>query len=497
MMTKTRTASRAALIAGVSLLATAGAARAQDAAPRTQAEAEARIAALEAQLAALALQVADLKAATAASFKDVRATQVAAASSAAPPATATVSIAGGRPTIASTDGAFSATVHAAMQADLAHYDQDKGLPAALGNGRDLNSGTNFRRVRLGVDGRAYKNFEYSVLFDFGGSGVDGPGGLQEVWLQYNAASFKVKAGVFAPNLGLEDAGSVYGSLFPERATPSEMSRTLAGAEKRIALQAQWVHPRWLLTGAVTGGRAGDSQTFDEQLSYVGRLAVLPVKTKDWLVHLGANASVIASPAQTSVGGAYPLTVSDRPELRVDGAQLISSGAIDADGARNYGLELAVQHKNLMVQSEYFGIELDRRGSAAGVTDPKFNGWYVEGSWVLTGEARRYNPNTFAFDAPSIQNPFDVKKGTWGAWELAGRYSVADLNYHQNAALVADRVRGGEQKIASVGVNWYPNSIVKFSLSYLDVSIDRLDPAGGAAPLSQDYQAINLRSQYAF
>jgi phosphate-selective porin OprO/OprP len=480
MMTKTRTAFRAALIAGVSLLATAGAARAQDAAPRAQAEAEARIAALEAQLATLAQQVADLKAATAASLKEVRATQV-----------------GGKPTIASTDGAFSATFHAAMQADLAHYDQDKGLPAALGNGRDLNSGTNFRRVRIGVDGRAYKNFEYSALFDFGGSGTDGPGALQEVWLQYNAAPFKVKAGVFAPNLGLEDAGSVYGSLFPERASPSEMSRTMAGAEKRIALQAQLVHPRWLITGAITGGKAGDSQTFDEQLGYVGRVAVLPVKTKDWLVHLGANASVIASPPQTSVGGAYPLTVGDRPELRVDGTQLISSGAINADGARNYGLEFAVQNKNLMVQSEYFDVKLDRRGPAAGVTDPKFTGWYVEGSWVLTGEARRYNPNNFAFDAPSIHSPFDLKKGTWGAWELAGRYSVADLNYHQNATLVADRVRGGEQKITSVGVNWYPNSIVKFSLSYLDVSIDRLDPAGGPAPLSQDYQAVNLRSQYAF
>ena len=97
-MTTTKTALRVALIAGVSFISMAGAASAQTASP---ADAEARIAALEAQLSALSSQIADLKAATAASLKDVRATQSA----------TTVSIAGGKPTIASGDGAFSATFH--------------------------------------------------------------------------------------------------------------------------------------------------------------------------------------------------------------------------------------------------------------------------------------------------------------------------------------------------------------------------------------------------
>jgi phosphate-selective porin OprO and OprP len=487
MMIKTRTALRAALIAGASLLATAGAVQAQEAAPRTPEEAEARIAALEAQLATLAQQVADLKAATAASLKDVRAAQSA----------TTVSIAAGRPTIASGDGAFSATIHAVMQLDAAQYYQDKGLPAVLGNARDLNSGTNFRRARLGVDGKFYRNFEYNVLLDFGGAGTDGQGALQELWVQYNYAPFKVRAGAFAPNVGLEDAASTNGSLFPERPSAAELARGLAGADRRIGVQAQALGERWLISGAITGARAGDGQTFDEQLGYVGRVAFVPLKGLDWLVHVGANASKVVTPAQTAIGGPYAVTVSDRPELRVDGTQLITTGAIDATGARHLGFEAAAQKKNLLIQGEYFDIAVDRRNPAAGVTDPKFQAWYVEGSWVLTGEARRYNPNTFAFDAPAIEHPFDPKKRQWGAWELAARYSVADLNHHELATLAADRVRGGEQKIATVGVNWFPNPVTKFSLSYYDVSIDRLDPAGAAVPLSQDYQVINFRSQYAF
>ncbi|MBW8860585.1 MAG: porin, partial [Caulobacter sp.] len=129
-MTRIQIALRAALIGGASLLAMTGAAHAQTA--HTPEQQQARIEALEAQLEALSSQIADLKAATAASLKDVRTAQAA----------TTVSIAGGKPTIASGDGAFSATVHAVMQLDAAWYNQDSGLPPSVATGRDLNSGTN-------------------------------------------------------------------------------------------------------------------------------------------------------------------------------------------------------------------------------------------------------------------------------------------------------------------------------------------------------------------
>jgi phosphate-selective porin OprO/OprP len=487
-MNKTQTALRTALIAGASLIAMTGAAHAQTA--QTPEQQQARIEALEAQLEALSSQIADLKAATAASLKDVRTAQAA----------TTVSVANGKPSIASGDGAFSANIHAVMQLDATWYNQDSGLPATT-VGRDLNSGTNFRRARLGVDGKAFKNFDYGILLDFGGSGTDGPGALQEIYLQYNYAPFKVKVGAFAPNLGLEDAASTNGSLFPERPSAAEAARGLAGADRRIALQGQAVGERWIVSGAVTGAKTGDGATFDEQLGYVGRVAFIPFKGYDWLTHVGVNASLIAQPAQSTAAGPYPITVEDRPELRTDGTRLVSTtppggAAIDASGARHYGFELAAQKQNFLIQGEYFDIALDRRNNrAANVTNPKFSGWYVEGGWVLTGEARKYNPANFAFDAPAITNPFDPKAGKWGAWELAARYSVLDLNHHEYATVAADRVRGGLQEIATVGVNWFPNSVTKFSLDYLDVDVDRRDATG--VQIGQSYKAVNLRSQYAF
>ena len=460
----------AGLFAGVALTAFWGPAFAQDTAT------EARIEALEAQLSALQDQIADLKASTAANEQAIRDEQHA----------TTVSIEKGKPTIASGDGQFSATFHGVMQLDTAQYFQDKSLPASVTVGRDLNSGTNFRRGRFGVDGKLFGDWDYSLLLDFGGSGTDGSTTLHELWIQYSGFKpFKVRVGAFAPNLGLEDAASTNGSLFPERPSSAEVARSLAGADKRIGAQVLANGDRWLVAAAVTGAKAADAATLDEQVGYTFRVAGTPFYGYDWRIHLGANASLVTTPAQTTAG-LYQIGLSDRPELRVDGTQLVSTGGIDADSARHWGLEAAAQKKNLLIQGEYFDYTIDRRSGVA-LPDPHFHGWYVEGGWIVTGEARKYNSATAAFDAPAIDHPFDLDGRDWGAWEVVGRYSMLDLN--------DEPVRGGEQTIWSGGVNWFPNSAVKFSLHYLDVSVERLNGAGQQA--GQDYQAVNLRSQFAF
>jgi phosphate-selective porin OprO/OprP len=115
--------------------------------------------------------------------------------------------------------------------------------------------------------------------------------------------------------------------------------------------------------------------------------------------------------------------------------------------------------------------------------------------VLTGEARKYNTATAAFDAPSVAKPLDPSKDQWGAWELAARYATLDLDANPNSALAANRIRGGEQSIWTLGVNWFPNPAVKFMVDVQDVSIERRNAAG--LPLDQDYKSVNLRSQFAF
>ncbi|MDB5441148.1 MAG: phosphate-selective porin, partial [Caulobacteraceae bacterium] len=436
----------------------------------------ARLQALEDQVAALSSQIADLKASTSAATDDlsnrVNAT--------------TIALPNGKPSFATADGAFTANVRGVIQLDAAQYFQKDSLPASVTTGRDLNSGTNFRRFRIGLDGKLFRDFDYSILTDFGGAGVDGPGVIQEAYVQYNGwtlpgitvagapAPVRIRAGAFAPNLGLEDAASTSTAIFPERASPAEVARGLAGADKRIALQVGVNSDRWLVSAAATGAKAGDAATFDEQLGFVGRIAGTPVKAPGVLLHVGLNGSIVTQPAQTAAGAVRTITFSDRPELRVDGTQLVSSGALDATRASHVGAEFALQAKNFLLQSEVYRYHIDRRNPA--VRDDDFYGWYAEGSYIFGATAgRKYNVTNGAFDAPTIAKNFSVKDGGLGALELAARYSVTDLDDHTRALPTINQVRGGKQTIASGQINWFLNPALRLGVTYYDVRVSRLTP----------------------
>jgi phosphate-selective porin OprO/OprP len=502
--------SRAGLLAATALagaLGFASGAWAQDggqvvatAAPEAPADPrDAEIRALHDEISALAAQVADLKAAVSSNIKDVRDVQ-------AKQDKAVVST--GKPALRSADGAFSAELHGVVQFDAGGYFQDN-VPAAQtdAHARDLNDGTNFRRARIGIGGKFYSDFNYNVLFDFGGYGSEDAGKIQEAWVEYAGLPHsRFRVGAFAPLLGLEDAVSTNSMLFLERPAMAEISRTLAGGDRRTGAQAAFGGDHWLAAAAITSNgvstlntnaSALGTQNYDEQLGYTARLAASPLHGEDYLVHVGVNGSLVSKPGDAGPAAAirYGLQLRDRPELSLDSTRLIDTGAIDADGARQWGLELAAQWKSFYVEGEYFDISIQRRNPA--LSDPDFKGWYVEGSWVLTGEPRKYNPLTAAFDGPSPAHPFG-KDGGHGAFELGLRYSVADLNYHEGAlgaATPADGIRGGEQKIFAAGLNWYFNTDVRLMLQYQHVDIDRLNSAG--AQIGQDYNTLAVRSQVAF
>ncbi len=488
----------------------AGAAAAQDA-PIATAQAqtpappldprEAKIQQLESEVQELAAQIGDLKAEMSSGLKDVRATQA---------AQTKVTIANGKPQIASADGKFTANLHGVMQFDAAHYFQGT-VPAAQvdPHAQNLNSGTNFRRARIGIDGKAFSDFNYNVLLDFGGTaGGEDAGKVQELWVEYTGFHpFRVKVGAFPPLLGLEDANSTNGQPFLERPAASDATRSLAGGDRREAVQLAANGDHWLVAGSVTGNTVSslssvaagfNAQNYDEQVGLTGRAAISPIHGADYLVHLGVHGQVVTQPADAGPAAAtrYGLTLSATPELTVDGTKLISTGAINSTGAHEWGLEAGAQFKSFYVQGEYFNEGFDRLNPAAGVTNPHFTGWYVEGSWFLTGETRRYNPATAAWDAPgSIRHPLDPKGGGAGAFEVALRYSDLDLNYHTLSAVAGDAVRGGDQKIFAVGLNWYPNTFARFMVDYQHVKVERINSA--LLEIGQAYDTIGVRSQFAF
>lgn len=443
-------------------------------------------------------------------------------------APAEVAIAGGKPSIRSTDGRFVVNLHGVMQFDAAGYFQKAAGPIATdlrrggaasdtAHARDLNSGTNFRRARIGVEGRVFGDFDYNILFEFGGGGAEDAGHIQELWLQYSGLKpLRFRVGAFSPSVGLEDQNSTNGMPFLERPAIADIARSLAGGDYREAAQISAAGSRWFASAAITtrtvgtinSSGSGSSPSFDQNLGGILRVAAIPFEGKDWLVHVGAHGSRVFSVADAggpdAAGIRYPVQLRERPELRVDGTRLIDTGQIDARHVTEGGLELAGQKGPLYLQGEYERISIERRDSA--LSDPHFSGWYAEGGLMLTGERRQYNRATFAFDAPLVARPFDPARGGWGALEIVGRYSVADLNYRAGApgtAPAADAVRGGRQAILAAGLNWYLNPLIRFMIDYQHVKVDRLSPsvAGYMTPvgagIGQSYDTLSIRSQLAF
>lgn len=426
----------------------------------------------------------------------------------APPtarAEAGVTLANGRPTIQSADGAHSVSLRGRVFTDFAHYAQDaagplatdfrRGSIGAAGNretfaAQDLSSGVNIRRATIGIDGRFANDWTYRLLYEFGGSGSEGPARINEAWIAYGGFDFgNLQFGAFAPPANLEDSTSIEDALFLERATPAELSRALGGGEGRYAVGMRHRRERGLAALHLTGAVVNDAEIYDEQLAFVGRVGGLVATTDDYNLHLGANGTWVFSTPDTlgenQAGVRRAIRFRDRPELRVNGTRLIDTGTIDSDAAYSYGLEAAANWRNFFVQAEHFWYGADRRAGRAG-GDPRFDAWYVQGSWVITGERRRYDAGTASWRQPRPARAFSRDGEGLGAFEAAARYSRTDLNWNTGDPLglaPAGGIRGGEQRIFTLGLNWYPNAVVKLMLDYMRVEVDRMNPVavGNASP----------------
>ena len=119
-------------------------------------------------------------------------------------------------------------------------------------------------------------------------------------------------------------------------------------------------------------------------------------------------------------GSNALTLSDRPELRIDPTPILSAGAIaNLTHAQVYSVESAAQLGSLFFEGEYFWFNIER----AGQPSLRFDGGYVEGAWTFTGERRKYNPEAGAYRTIVPDHPFSPATHEWGAWEIAGRFST--------------------------------------------------------------------------
>ncbi|HWD26682.1 MAG TPA: porin [Rhizomicrobium sp.] len=456
-----------------------------------------------------------------------------------------------RPTVKSGDGRFTMAFRVRFQSDFAGFMQDTPAPvvapATLPANRDLSSGAVIRRAYFGVEGKVFNDFNYELRLNGGGTdgGNNGASGVpnggegdplvnKAVLTYVGIPHWHLNVGVIEPAFMFEGTTSSASLMFLERPEIDNIAADTFGAgdsRRGVELGFQhtdlfWSGDNLAVTGAFTGGKTGSTANHgnggDENTQVLGRIS-----DRLWTDGVQSNFQIGASGAEvlysgTAAGGAtQTLRFRDRPEIRVDGTRLIDTGGINAKTGHMWALDAGGNIDNFFLGGEYASFTMDRQCAGGILTvanapqcanaahtaidgtkvfdHPTSSGFYVEGSWVITGEAKQYSPGAInnevgGFNAPVPSAPFSFSGGSWGAWELAVRYSDTDLDFHDtqvSSTSLLPGINGGDEKIIAIALNWYLNRNIRVMLDDNIVHVQKGGVGTTAAVLNHDNQDLNI------
>jgi phosphate-selective porin OprO/OprP len=189
----------------------------------------------------------------------------------------------------------------------------------------------------------------------------------------------------------------------------------------------------------------EKNSFDESASqYVGRLTWAPLVSEDRsnLLHVGVGYRY----SDAKEGFRY----ITEPEFNKS-PDFVDTGMHPADKTQTYNVEFAWRRGPTMLTSEYTRTDV----SSPALGNPSFDGYFVEASWVLTGEMRAYNNKSGVFTGIPVAKT--VYQNGKGAWELYTRYSDINLN--------DGTIHGGDMQIATLGLNWWLTPFFSINAGY--------------------------------
>lgn len=458
-----------------------------------------------------------------------------------------------------------------LQVDAGGYPSYTPAPMTLDR-KGLSDGVDLRRARLGVIGNFMTDWHYAFVYDFGNT-ADGYNsnnafanansstspttsntflsGVENAFITYNGFyshgqqyPVAIDMGILDVPWTLSEAMSSNDTLFMERSSSQVVATQFGGGDFRSAIGARSNNDRYWLgayltgpnsgalhtagascntgTGAVTAGTpcvtSAQMTGLGPQFAFLARGSYQVVQQQDATLHIGFNYGNLFAPRAQA--NEMAIQLFDRPELRVDPTYFLNTGYIPARGGQVFGAEAAASWHNFFIEGEYYHYLVETRAGVTavpgnlqgGVPGPtlNFDGGYVEASYSFGGR-RVYDASRGAYTGVIPEMPLAPGSSGWGALELAGRYSIVNLNspYLTSATLgpaytvpgtftgASTTYGGGRQTSYGVGLNWYPNSNMKFMLDYEHVIVDNPQVYGGTNYRGATIDWIAARSQLVF
>jgi phosphate-selective porin OprO/OprP len=309
-----------------------------------------------------------------------------------------------------------------------------------------------RRSRVGIEGHLFQDLEYEVDAEL----QDDEQPWRDAFVNYRRfRAAEIQAGRFKIPFGREQTTSIFNIDFAQRALAS--TELTSGRE----------------VGGMLHGRFGgdvllyETGVFKHDGDYVAREGVQAGTTWVGRVVVGpwANGRSVLRRAELGVAA----TIGELPEglngLRgrtLSGYEFWAPVYVKGRRVR-LGVEGGWTPGPVSVQGEYIRVSDERNGQGLGdvdLPDAVAHGWYLGGSWALTGERK----------AGGIEPRRPFLQGGAGAVEVAGRFETLrfgsagtdgepPFSNPRAANLLPNRDR-----ILTIGVNWYLNRFGRITVN---------------------------------
>lgn len=367
----------------------------------------------------------------------------------------------------SADGEFKWWFDSRLQIDGALYFENKNA---------LSNGTIMRRATFALKSVLWKHWQAEIDVDFGDAVFD----ARDMWIRYNVPKIGLafQVGNFKEPFGMERLNSSRLLTFLERS----MVSNAFPLGRRMGIVGRYWKNYGQLTFGVMGHELGtriDKGTKDEGYALTSRLTVAPINKKGKTLHLGVAASSKTPDAVPDLA-LNTIEINARSETYVYDPKLLHTGDIkDVNYYDRMGGEFALVLGPLYAQSEYMLAKVHRW---YGKPIAEFSGAYGTVTYMLTGESRTYYVDEGEF------GPTDKPKRSWGALELAARFSTLDLNDADAG------ITGGKGDQWMLGLNYYPNMNIKIQFNYSKAKLDQFATSKGRMQGGDDFSFIQMRFQ---
>jgi phosphate-selective porin OprO/OprP len=356
-------------------------------------------------------------------------------------------------TLETKDKAFKIKMGGRLNVDWGNIDADDDTEEFFDN--DFGHGAEFRRARLYMSGTLYDRIEFKSEFDFAGGDVD----FNDVWMGIMDIPYigRIRVGHMKEPFSLEYITSGKVITFMERGLPNALvpqrNTGLTFLNQELDDRLTWAVGFFRETDSFGDG-FGDA----DEYNLTARLTGVPWCMDDGrrLLHLGFS----YSHKFRDEGDGTTIDYRSQPESSLSPVFFVDTGDFLVDGVDLINPELALVYGPFSIQAEYMHAFADGAGDNA-----DFWGFYVFGSYFLTGEHRPYAKGAFQRVRPNCNF---LEDGGLGAWEIALRYSYLDL-----ADNGLGEVDGEEGKLGDVtfGLNWYLYPTLKLMLNYIYADLD--------------------------